>query len=80
MKELINKEFVEIKITDKTDRQQVLNYISNVYPSINKYPIMLIKNKIFLALDYGFKFGFSLDELRSTVAQIANAKITIVCT
>lgn len=74
-----NKQFISINITDGTEAAKVFDYISACYPSISQNPYRLDNDEILLTLEYGYNYGFSLNALRSTVAEVAKADVYTFC-
>jgi len=72
------KQYVSIAIHGKTNTQDVLNYISKVYPTIDPAFCRMDKKEILFALEQNIRYGFSLNELCSTVKQIADATVSYV--
>lgn len=74
-----NKQFISISITDGTEVTKVFNYISAGYPIIKENLHKMDNNEILLNLENGVHYGFSLNALRSTVAEVAKANIYTFC-
>ncbi len=75
-----NMQFISIKINDGTNTDDILTYISKVYPSINKAVFDIDTDEIVInAPAEGEYYNFSLNDLRCTVSNIADAEITMFC-
>lgn len=75
-----NKQFISIKINDGTNTDGILTYISKVYPSISKAVFDIDTDEIVInAPAEGEYYNFSLNDLRRTVSNIADAEITMFC-
>lgn len=71
-------QFVSILIKDGTDTQEVFNYIADKHRSINEHPHRMDNEEILLELTENCKYGFSLNALRSTVGEIAEAAVALL--
>lgn len=74
-----NKQFISIGVEDGTDTKKVFNYISGVYPTIKENLHRMDKDEILLKLENNMHYGFSLNGLRSTVAEVAKANVYTFC-
>ena len=74
-----NKQFISISITDGTEATKVFNYISVRYPTIKGNLHKMDNDEILLNLDSNVHYGFSLNTLRLTVAEVANANVYTFC-
>lgn len=73
-----NKQFISISIKDGTPSNIVANYITDYYPSVGKI-CKLDEDEILIPLKNNINYGFSLNELRANVAEIAKVDIYNFC-
>lgn len=74
-----NKQFISIIITDGTEATKVFNYISARYPTIKENLHKMDNDEILLNLENDVHYGFSLNDLRLTVAEVAKANVYTFC-
>lgn len=74
-----NKQFISIGIESGTNTEKVFNYISGIYPVICDYLYKMDNDEIIVRLENGAGYGFSLNALRSTVAEVEKANIYTFC-
>lgn len=75
-----NKQFISIKINDGTNTDSVLTYIAKAYPLISKAVFDKDTEEIIIKTPpEGEHYGFSLNDLRRTVSNVANTEITMFC-
>ena len=78
-----NKQFISIIVNDNTPIQSVYNYIVSLYPSVKTIFHRIDNNEILLNLlssdeqkKNNFVYGFSLNQLKETVNNIACCVVT----
>lgn len=74
-----NKQFISISITNGTEATKVFNYISARYPTIKKNLHKMDNGEILLNLENDVYYSFSLNALRSMVAEVAKANVYTFC-
>lgn len=73
-----NKQYISITVKDGTSSDIVADHIINYYPSVGKI-CELDEDEILIPLENNIDYGFSLNELRATVAEIAKVDIYNFC-
>ena len=74
-----NKQFISISIEDGTDTKKIFDYIFGIYPIVCDYLHKMDDEEILISLENGVAYGFSLNALRSTIAEVAKANIYTFC-
>lgn len=74
-----NQQFISISIKDGTDPAKVLAYISGKYPTINGNVYEMDEDEILLNLEGDVHYGFALNPLKRTIAEVAEADIYTFC-
>ena len=74
-----NKQFISISITDGIETTKVFNYIFARYPTIKENLHKMDNDEILLNLENDVHYGFSLNALRLTVAEVAKANVYTFC-
>ncbi len=74
-----NKQYVSISVSDNTNPKRILNYICCCYSTIDKNICIFDSDEILLPLENNINYDFSLNDLRKTVSDIAEANISHFC-
>lgn len=75
-----NKQFISVKINDGSNTRRVLHYILKKYPLISNQVFDMDAEEIIINTPAeGEYYNFSLNDLRRTVSNIADAEITMFC-
>lgn len=74
-----NKQYISIIVKDDKDPLKVYNYITSAYDTLKNLPCIMDNEEIAIKLCGNSSLGFSLNELRRQLKQIADVVVSIIC-
>lgn len=74
-----NKQFISIKVNDNMPTKALYENLKETYSALQQANIIFDASEIIIEIDNNIDFGFSLDELRKHIKNLADVTVTHFC-